>query len=108
LRRKKEANVYFSDAAMDEIRDMAADVAKMLDFVLKVFDDLGSISVQNACSLRKRIKDVRIELKKRHVRRLSSGECTVIAGLLFIDIISCFDRVGGLCMEIVNDQLGAK
>ena len=108
LRRKKEANVYFSDAAMDEIRDMAADVTKMLEFVLRVFDDPGSISVENACSLRKRIKDVRIELKKRHVSRLSSGACTVIAGLLFIDIISCFDRVGGLCMEIVNDQLGAK
>jgi phosphate:Na+ symporter len=108
LRRKKEANVYFSDEAMDEIREMAARVTEMLDLLLKVFEDPGDITMGKAASLGEKINEVRTELKRRHVRRLSGGDCTVIAGLLYMDIISSFDRVGELCLEIIKDRLNAK
>jgi phosphate:Na+ symporter len=106
LRRKKEGNVYFSDAAMDEIRVMASRVTEMFDLVLQVFDDPFSMTIESAASLQATIKDVRTELRIKHVSRLSRGACTVIAGLLYIDIISSFDRIGELCLEIIKEQMG--
>jgi phosphate:Na+ symporter len=87
---------------------LASRVTEMLDIVLRVFEDTGGINMEIAASLGKRINDLRTELKARHVRRLSGGDCTVVAGLLYVDIISSFDRVGELCLEIIKDRLNAK
>ncbi|HEY1405684.1 MAG TPA: PhoU domain-containing protein, partial [Spirochaetota bacterium] len=104
LRRKKEGNVYFSDSAMNEIRDMAAKVIDMLDLVTKVFDDPENELAVKARFLRESIAQDREELKRNHTSRLSEGECTVIAGLLYIDIISAFDKIADLSLEIIKEQ----
>jgi phosphate:Na+ symporter len=101
LRRKKEGNVYFSDTAMNEIREMAAKVIDMLDLTVKIFDNPGILFIEQARLLRESIGLSREELKKNHTRRLSDGECTVIAGLLYIDIVSAFDKIADLSLEII-------
>ncbi len=103
LGRKKEGNVYFSDTAMNEIREMASKVIDMLGLVVKIFDDSGDMVVEEARSLQETIKNIMGDLKKKHVGRLSSGECTVIAGLLYLDIISAFERIGESSLEIITD-----
>jgi phosphate:Na+ symporter len=104
LSRKKEGNVYFSDAAMDEIRHMASMTNYMIDRVVDVFDTKVKTDIQSEYSLCENIRSAGEELKKRHVSRLSSGSCTVIAGLLYIDILSAFEKISELSMEIIKDQ----
>lgn len=104
LRRKKEGKVYFSDTAMNEIREMATRVTGMLDLTLKAFDNSGNPDAVQARVLRGSIVASREVLKKNHNRRLSGGECTVIAGLLYIDIISAFDKISDLSMEIILNK----
>ncbi len=105
LRRKKEGKVFFSDMAMNELREMAAKVNGMLDFAVKVLDNAEIPFVESARMLRESIETLREELKINHNRRLSEGECTVIAGLLYIDMISAFDKIADLSMEIIlNEQ----
>ncbi|TLM98281.1 Na/Pi cotransporter family protein, partial [bacterium] len=107
LKRKKEANVYFSDAAMGEIRVLAAKVGEMLEMLAKVFDGPERRIFNNACSIQKSVRELREELKTNHTVRLSSGACTVIAGLLYMDIVSAFERIGELSHEIIMNQRGA-
>ncbi len=104
LCRKKEGNVYFSDAAMDEIRQMASMTNILIDRVVDVFDAKVKIDIQSVNSLHENIRSTVEELKKRHVSRLSSGSCTVIAGLLYIDILSAFEKISDLSLEIIKDQ----
>ncbi|MBP1752086.1 MAG: Na+/Pi-cotransporter [Geobacteraceae bacterium] len=107
LKRKKEANVYFSDAAMGEIRVLAAKVGEMLELLAKVFDGPERQIFDNACSIQKSVRELREKLRTNHTVRLSSGACTVIAGLLYMDIVSAFERIGELSQEIITNQRGA-
>ena len=43
-------------------------------------------------------------LKGNHLERLSTGDCTVIAGLLFMDIISAFARIGETAYTIIETR----
>ena len=39
------------------------------------------------------VDGIREELKRRHIRRLQKGECTVKLGLHFIDIVDSMERI---------------
>jgi phosphate:Na+ symporter len=106
LSRKKEGKVYFSDTAMDEIRQQASMTASMIDHVVNLFDARVQTEIQSARSLLEKIRTAGEELKKRHVVRLSSGSCTVIAGLLYIDILAAFEKISEMAMVIITDQRG--
>lgn len=107
LERKKEAGVIFSEAAMGEIREMSGRVTEMLGLVEKyVRGGMGPDEEGITLNYKEAKKEV-AELKKRHVDRLSSGSCSVIAGMLFIDIVSSFERITEMCTEIMSYQQGA-
>ncbi|MBR2577116.1 MAG: Na/Pi cotransporter family protein, partial [Firmicutes bacterium] len=43
-----------------------------------------------------------LELRDRHVERLSRGECRVESGAIFLDIISNLERISDHAMNIVE------
>ncbi len=46
------------------------------------------------------IDGLNVELKKRHVKRLRNGECTIELGFILSDIISNYERVADHCSNI--------
>lgn len=40
------------------------------------------------------INSLRDRLKQNHVRRLEQGQCTVLSGVIFLDTISNFEKIG--------------
>jgi phosphate:Na+ symporter len=104
LRRKKEGNVFFSDSAMSELKSLAK---KSSYLVTLAVDSLDSFDVPDVESMRLLNKELLGEaeiLKKNHLVRLSSGTCTVIAGLLFMEIVSSFAKIGDNAFTIIETQ----
>jgi len=102
LRRKKEENVYFSDTAMEEIASLAKGAEALMLAALDCLDhderpDLGGNRV-----LKEELRRTAEILKGNHLERLSTGECSVIAGLLFMDIIAAFVRIGETAFAIME------
>jgi phosphate:Na+ symporter len=106
LRRKKEGNVYFSDTAMAEISEIGHMVDEMLCLTVKAFADPADSIIEDAGTLREAVSKMHENLKNNHVNRLSCGACTVIAGLLYIDIIAAVDKIGELALGIIRDERG--
>ena len=48
------------------------------------------------------------QVRKQHILRLSSGNCTPQAGMVYIDIISNLERIGDHAVNIVNAGRGEK
>ncbi|RQW83717.1 MAG: Na/Pi cotransporter family protein [Geobacter sp.] len=104
LRRKKEGSVYFSETAMDELKSLA----KMASYLMHLaVDALDSFDVPDAEAM----QELKIELlsseedfKKNHLMRLSAGDCTVTAGLLFMEIIAAFTKIGDYSYSIIETQ----
>ena len=43
------------------------------------------------------IDQMREEMRSQHIQRLRAGECSVDAGVLFIALVSNFERMGDYC-----------
>ena len=51
---------------------------------------------------------MRQEMREDHVERLRVGTCMVDAGLILIDILSNFEKIGDYCYNIAEAIAGEK
>lgn len=108
LRRKKEGNVYFSDTAMDEIKALADKVTYLTALAVDCLDSLEVPDAAAMAELRTELHRTAEELKTNHLLRLSTGACTVIAGLLFMDIVSAYTKIGDYAFTIIESERGIR
>jgi phosphate:Na+ symporter len=104
LRRKKEENVYFSDIAMAEILSVAKQAEALVSTAVECLDSLECPDMDVNRALKNELLTSAGALKGNHLERLSTGTCTVIAGLLFMDIISAFARIGETAYVIIETR----
>ena len=48
------------------------------------------------------------EMRQAHISRLRSGECGLDPGLVFIDFLSIFEKIGDYCFNIAQAVVGIK
>ncbi|MCD8566937.1 MAG: hypothetical protein LRY50_00730 [Geovibrio sp.] len=48
------------------------------------------------------IDSMRKRFKKNHVKRLNAGECTIDAGLIYVDILNCLEKIGDHTFNIAQ------
>ena len=41
-------------------------------------------------------------MKDNHIMRLQSGQCTVDPGLILLDMLAAFEKMGDLCYNIAQ------
>ena len=46
--------------------------------------------------------------RNRHIERLSEDRCSVVPGLIFIDILTNFEKIGDHCFNICETVAGEK
>lgn len=103
LMRKKEEGLRFSNLAMEELKGFANKVGEAMalcERVLKGEDD-GDLEV-----LKREVEFLEEELKQSHMRRLKSGRCGIIAGLLYGDMIASFSKIAHLSYSIIEQKRG--
>jgi len=104
LRRKKDGAVYFSDTAMDELKSLAKQASYLMNLAVESLDSFDVPNSEVMRELRKNLLRSEEVLKKNHLVRLSTGSCTVIAGLLFMEIIAAFTKIGDYSYTIIETR----
>ncbi|MDD2337099.1 MAG: Na/Pi cotransporter family protein [Geobacteraceae bacterium] len=104
LRRKKEDMVYFSETAMDELKSLAKDASYLMNLAVDALDSFDVPDAEAMKELKKALLTSEEKLKRNHLVRLSTGNCTVIAGLLFMEIIAAFTKIGDFSYSIIEMQ----
>lgn len=107
-RRKYDSQLQFSDMAYEEIEEMAERVREFLELISKSI----SVSAENIISqsdiLENRIDELRKEFKKEHIRRLNEGTCDVNSGLIFIDMLTSFEKIGDHAYNVAEGISGKR
>lgn len=90
---KMEKNLLFSDTAMSELR-MLRDLINEMQ--LKLINLLNSKNIEGLLEIAK-LEDEVDRLygvySSNHIKRLEEGSCTVESGVIFLDIVSHFERI---------------
>lgn len=92
-RQRKEEGAVFSKEAQREMGEMLEMVNKIIQYAIEMFVKSEYKHMQDVAELEDRVDEMEREFQKAHVERLTRGECTPAAGMLFSDIISGLERV---------------
>ena len=92
-RQRKEDGSSFSKEAQREMGEMLEMVNKIVQYAIEMFVKSEYKHMQDVVELEDHVDEMEREFQKAHVERLSKGECTPAAGMLFSDVISGLERV---------------
>ena len=92
-RQRKEEGVSISKEAQKELGDMLEMVNKIIRYAVEMFAKSDETHMQEIITLEHQVDEKERELQKKHVERLTKGECSPEAGMIFSDIVSGLERV---------------
>ena len=113
LKQMQEKKKEFSNKAQVELDIYTRAVANILETTLEVFDKEDAGLCMEVESLLQVITELGAEVKRRHIKRLRKGKCTIELGFMLSDIVTGAERVAVHCshiaasvMELQEDSLG--
>lgn len=92
-RQRKEEGVSISKEAQQELGDMLEMVNKIIRYAVEMFAKSDETHMQEIVTLEDQVDEKERELQKKHVERLTKGECSPEAGMIFSDVVSGLERV---------------
>ena len=96
----KEKELTFSAKAQEELAVFSRAVLRMLAISEGIFQEENADSLYEAQALREVIGELGAQVRKRHVKRLRKGKCTVELGFLLADIVTAYERIAAHCAQI--------
>lgn len=92
-RQRRETGVSFSKDAQRELGEMLDMVNKLIQYSIDMFAKGDESHMKEVVQLEDAVDEKEKTLQKLHVQRLTKGECTPEAGMIFSDIVSGLERV---------------
>ncbi|MBN2374641.1 Na/Pi cotransporter family protein [bacterium] len=91
---ENDLKLCFSQKAMEETRAAYKELIDMLDVTLDALRDNDIEKAALVLKKEKNINRMRDEYKANHINRLEQGDCNVLAGVVFIDLLANFEKIG--------------
>lgn len=100
---KKE--LEFSKKAMEELNVYSNALSAILDMTLSAFKKNDREQAAMVQPMEELMDDLNKEVKKRHVKRLRKGKCTIELGLCLSDISDTYERISDHCSNIAVSMI---
>ena len=95
-----DKNMKFSDSATKELRIFTQAVKDIVVTTFKAFETEDIELARTVEPFEEVIDDLSEELKRRHVKRLRTKECTIELGFVLSDIINNYERIADHCSNL--------
>ena len=103
-----ENQLSFSDKAKEELAVFSKAVRDIIEAAVKAFENNASEVAVHVEPLEEVIDSLNAEVKKRHIKRLKKGKCTIELGFILSDITTSFERISDHCSNIAVSVLQLK
>lgn len=98
--RIKKEQVTFSPTALEELTILFSAVSDIIDLAVTAFLEDDNEKAMKVEPLEEVIDDMVQYLRDSHIDRLKSGECTVSAGIIFIETLTYLERASDQCSSV--------
>jgi phosphate:Na+ symporter len=95
-----DKQMKFSDEAKKEITVFSDAIREIVTTSIQVFETENISLATTVEPLEDVIDGLNESLKKRHVKRLTSGKCTIELGFILSDLVNNYERVADHCSNI--------
>lgn len=107
-----EKKLVFSDQAKNELAVMLSAVEEIVKLAVNSFKENNLILAAKVDPLEEVIDELKSAIKKQHVGRLQSNECTIELGFVFSDLLTVLERISdhssniaGCVIEMSHDSM---
>ena len=107
---RKENGASFSKQAQKELGEMLDMVNTIIQYAVEIFATSNERHLKDVEELEERIDAKERELQEKHIERLTRGECTPEAGMIFSDVVTGLERVAdhatNIAFATIEDEDG--
>ena len=96
----QDEELSFSEGAKKELEIMTDAIQEILRLTVEAIETDNEYVVRRIEPLEEVIDDMVLLLKDRHTARLCQGVCSINAGLVFMDMLTFFERAADQCSSI--------
>ncbi len=108
IRRIEENELSFTENATRDINKIAKRVRDQLELINDNITQRKTAIMSAANNVEGEINAMRHEMKKGHIDRLNRGVCDVNQGLIFIDMLNSFEKIGDHAYNIAQSISGVR
>jgi phosphate:Na+ symporter len=103
-----EDNLQLTKEGMRDYAEIRGQVAKFIDLVKRSMKERDRDIMDTAQEMEDSIDEMRERMRDNHVSRLRSGTCTVDPGLVFVDMLSNFEKMGDYLYNVSQGVAGVR
>lgn len=103
-----EKGLQFSEEAAAELGIFTKAMKDIINLSFDAFRIYDLDMAREVEPLEEVIDNLNAELKKRHIKRLLEGECTIEVGFVFSDIITNYERIADHCSNLAVSMFQVK
>ena len=103
-----EQGLSLSEDALKDYEEISGEARNFLNLAVDGMRNEDKEIMQKAREIEDKINSMEEEMKANHLMRLQSGVCTVDPGLIFVNILTAFEKMGGFCYNISQAVAGVK
>jgi phosphate:Na+ symporter len=100
--------LYLSEGGLHDYEVISAEVGQFLSLVVNAIRRGDKEVMPEAQRLEDAIDRMREEMRGNYIMRLQSGACTVDPGLILVDMLTAFEKIGDFCYNIAQAVAGLK
>ncbi len=94
--------IKFTAAAQKEFEIMAKAIDEIMDLALNAFVNNDPNAAYQIEPLESVIDDLKDIMRSRHIQRLQQGECSIVAGFVWSDLLTNMERTSDHCSNIAG------
>ena len=106
--RMNEKQLRFSESAVADIRVIVYAVLDVVRMTKTAYDNSDNILALDVEPLEQVVDRLIRKAKKRHIKRLQEGKCTVELDIMLTDLFNDLERISDHCSNIATSILQAK
>ena len=99
-------SLSFSEQAKNELEQMRSEIDQMSADVIKALETNNPDDAKTVIHREERINRFTEQLKQNHIKRLNDGTCKVVSGIVFLDMINNFEKIGDHLTNVGQAVMG--
>ena len=98
--KKRDGDIHFSDTAKKELNILTDAIQEIIRLTVDAIGSENDYITYRIEPLEEVIDEMVLLLKNRHTERLCQGQCDISSGLIFMDILTYYERAADQCSNI--------
>ena len=100
--RLAKSDMKFSEGAVKELEEIWTVMTDQAKNVIEALDNTDKANISFAIKDKRKIFSMCADAERKHIKRLTNGDCSVVTGVVFIEMLSELERIGSKFASIAQ------